>query len=254
VKRLLVLVALVGCKDFRERATPEPETPKLEQDEEVFPDPPPGPVGLRAGRYEIVSVGATVGRRNPRGIAWDLLGGAAADPKIEVLVNGEKLGGCTGAIDTPKVVCAIGKQITIDRDTTIRLVVSDTDLASDEPAGEAVAADLLGTGRVGVRMKLKTSEKVTSAFVELVKLPDPPSAWAKHRWRVLGAAGGVGLAFLVMLLFRGALFRRIEFVPPPRMPAMPSPTAAESGWTCSFCQTGNGPRGRTCFHCGARRE
>ncbi len=221
----------------------EPQGP-----DEVFPDPPPGPVGLARGRYRVISAGATVSRRNASGGRWDLIGGAPADPALDLLVDGEKLGGCMGAEDVPRVVCTFrDKVIRVDGDTELRLVVRDDDVVRSESIGGATASELLDTGRAG-RMKLAVSGQVTSAYVELVHLPDPPSAWATRRWSVFGLAAGVlgGLAFVLGL--RSRLFR-IDVETVREMPSV-KPTI---GWRCKHCDADNTLDAETCHHCGGPR-
>jgi hypothetical protein len=259
------VVVLAGCRDLKERLTPERDAGVVaEETEEVFsfPPPPERPAGLKRGRYAIVSAGATVSRRNARGTAWDLVGGAAADPVLAVQVGGETIAECHGVVDTPRVICPVGvdKPIAIDDDTVIRLVVVDDDLTGDERIGEAELDDLLDTGRVGVRLRMRPAERVTSAFVELVKLPDPPSVWARHKTWFLGG----GIAAILVLVGYVAFFRRSRGGggddDGPRqmhgvMPSMPEPAPpAPAGWSCAHCETRNDPGDRTCHHCGARRR
>jgi hypothetical protein len=261
VARWLVacVVLLAGCRDLKERLTPERDAGvEVEETEEVFPEPPPpqGPAGLKKGRYQIVTVGATVARRNARGTAWDLIGGAAADPEIVVLVGDQPLASCTGAADTPRLICPVGQPITIDGDTVIRLIVEDVDVTGDERIGEAELGDLLAGGRVGVRLKMRAAEQVTSAFVVLARLPDPPSPWARYRaWFLAGGAGAVLLIAGVAVYLARSRGRGGDDGPRVMhgaMPAMPDP--APAGWVCAHCETRNDAVDRTCHHCGARRR
>lgn len=255
----LALVCVVGCKAAKERIKQEARD-ELEQrlgngdphdgePEVVFPDPPPpadGKVGLAKGRYDIVAVGATVTRRAADGGPWDLLGGGAADPELTLLVDGKKVGGCTGAEDTPTVICEIGQRITVAADTELQVVVIDVDAMAHDHVGDATLADLTRTGRAGVRMKMTPHERVTSGFVELVRVPDPPTVWATQRWRILGGIAGFAGALLFLFGFRKNLFRMDKIAAPRAMPST-------IGWRCAHCSADVALAEVTCHRCGASR-
>ncbi len=255
----LVLIGCVACKAAKQKLEQEArdeleerlgngEPDKPGEPEVVFPDPPPpdGPVGLTPGRYRIVSVGATVTRRDAAGGPWDVLGGAAADPELTLVVDGAKLGGCTGAADTPTVVCEIDKPITVRAGTEITAVVIDVDTVAHDRVGDATLIGLTRTGRTGVRMKMTPRERVTSAFVELTKVPDPPGAWARHRWRIIGAIAGLVGAVLFIFGFRRNLFR----VDTHTAKLMPARTI---GWRCTHCEADVELDAVACHRCGASR-
>lgn len=255
----LVLIGCVACKAAKQKLEQEArdeleerlgngEPAKPGEPEVVFPDPPPpdGPVGLAAGRYKIVSVGATVTRRDAAGGPWDVLGGAAADPELTLLVDGAKLGGCAGAADTATVVCEIDQPITVRASTEITVVVIDVDTVAHDRVGDATLTGFTATGRTGVRMKMTPRERVTSGFVELWKVPDPPGAWARHRWRIIGVIAGLVGGVMFMLGFRRNLFR-IDTVA-----AAPQPMST-IGWRCAHCNADVELDGVTCHRCGASR-
>lgn len=220
--------------------------PQLEA-EDVFDDPPPTAAapGLRPGRYRLRAVGATVTRRNAAGQAWDLVGGAGPDPALTVAIDGKRVASCPTSRDATRVLCPLDVPFALTAATELTVTVVDDDLTGDQPIGEGVGRDLTRTGRAGVLLKLAPRGQVTSAVIELVAVPPPPSRWAQHRDLPWGLAIGVGVGLLLIAVFRAALLTRTMVMPT---------TLSITDWTCAFCDHRNLGGAAACGECGARRK
>jgi hypothetical protein len=245
-------LAVVGCDSVKREAAELHERLRSERGagaaaeaEDVFDDPPPGPAGLRPGRYRLRAVGATVTRRNAAGRAWDLIDGAGPDPELTVTLDGRRVAACPAAVDVTRVLCPLDVEVALTASSELAITVVDDDLTGDQPIGDAVGRDLTRTGRAGVLHKLVPRGQVTSAVVELIAVPPPPSPWAKHRGLLWGLGLGVGAGVLIVLAFGSALLTRTMV-----LPLAPS----TSDWTCAFCDHRNPSGAAACGECGARRK
>lgn len=243
-----------GCDAVKREAAELEQRLRSERDagpaleaEDAFDDPPPTSArpGLRPGPYRLRAVGATVTRRNAAGQAWDLVGGAGPDPELTVTVDGRRVAACPATTDATRVLCPLDVPVTLTATTEIAVVVVDDDLTGDQPIGEAVGRDLTRTGRAGVLAKLAPRGQVTSAVIELVAVPPPPSWWSRHGDLPWGVAIGVGVAVLLIALFRTALLTRTMVMPA---------ALSTSDWTCAFCDHRNLGGAAACGECGARRK
>ena len=248
-------VAVAGCDavkreaaELKERLRREPDAGlAVEAEAEVFDDPPATapPPGLRPGRYRALAVGATVTRRNAAGQAWDLVGGAGPDPELVVTIDGRRVAACPATTDATRVLCPIDVAFDLTAATEIAIAVVDDDLSGDQPIGQAVGRDLTRTGRVGALFKLAPRDQVTSAVLELVAVPPPPSPWVQHRGLLLGLAIGLGVGVVLVLVFRSALLTRTMVMPV---------ALSTSDWRCAFCDRSNLGGASACGECGARRK
>ncbi len=248
-------LTVAGCDTVKREAAELQERLRRDGDagpgaaasEDVFDDPPPSsqPLGLRPGRYRLRAAGATVTRRNAAGQAWDLVGGAGPDPELTVTLDGRRVAACPAAVDATRVLCPLEVEVALTASSELAITVVDDDLTGDQPIGDAIGRELTRTGRAGVLHKLTQRGQVTSAVVELIAVPPPPSPWAKHRGLLWGLGVGVGAGVLVVLAFGSALLTRTMVVPR-------APSSVD--WTCAFCDHRNPGGAAACGECGARRK
>lgn len=144
-----------------------------------------------------------VAPKKHNGDKWDRSPGADPDPKIVVLVDGERVQECPKRDDTFDADCALARRV-VEEGSTIELRVDDEDLINDDTIGSArgTLVDRPGEQSLGVDGQLD------GAWVTVSHV-DGPSAGARLVMRLgargIGALVGVALALLIAKLV-GAKF------------------------------------------------
>ncbi|MCB9563227.1 MAG: hypothetical protein H6708_22750 [Kofleriaceae bacterium] len=243
---VVAIAGLGGCKQAKEAAKKWAASdvaadaeggagaPAVDDDAPTAPPPRPDGPGLEPGTYRLVELRVDVAPTKRGGRAWDIGDGVEADPdpKAVLTLDGHQVATCHAA-DSTTLRCAPGREVVIEPSSRFALEVWDQDVLSDDKVGTAVLEEPQRWG-VGLELPMAPTGQVRAASLRLAPVQ---TWWATHQVRLLGLAGGVGAALLVIGAFRGrVLVRDWERPPPPR---------------CGHCNARLADDALTCGRCGA---
>jgi hypothetical protein len=227
-----VVAAVSGCKRVRERAAKAIEAQRAVEDVEV-PPPVLRGAGLRAGTYRITDLRIEIAPAKRGDQPWDDPPGREPDPQVTLRADGAEVARCE-VIDALRLHCRPGVAVAIDADTAIDLDAWDDDALVDDRIGTATLRDP-SRWDAGREIPMTVHGRLLAASIVLEA---PPSWWDLHRSRMIGLAGGIAAALLMLGAFRRQLLARDPEPPPPPR--------------CAHCGGLQTPGAVVCGHCGAK--
>ena len=172
-------------------------------EEEFSPMPTVPGDGLAPGTYQLVEVGVVVRDRKKDGDAWDSPG-ALPDPRIEVVVDGDKLTSCT-VQDQLRASCKPRSELEISASTTIEFLVHDSDVSMDDPVGMARIDGLTGHGQEKTHLPMQVKGQLAEAYLVFGQ---PPTWFDEYKWRLLGLLVGIAFGLALLRAFKDFWFRK----------------------------------------------